>query len=429
MSNRKFKLFLTGPFLTLLFIATQFTQAPSAPRRDETQESKSPAAHAARNQEPVGARGEAKERVDGLTESSVKVGTILPAGGALAEMGSAMRDVLAAFFSELNEQGGVHGRRVMLQTTEGGERAALTAANARRLAEEGQVFALVGGLSAGADKELVDLAQELQLPFVGPSTLLPQTGPGANRFVFYLLPGVAEQTRALVNFYARRRPRPSAKLAIVHNAQQLAAASAAAAEEQCRKADCGPVQTAVYERGKFDAPALVRTLKGADAVLFLGDAGDEVSFLAAADAAGWHPDILMPGAASGRDLAKTLTASFGGKLFLAFPSVPTDVTVEGAAELRALSEKYKFALRHVASQQSALAAAKVFVEGLKRAGKGLSREKFVAALEGLRNFETGLTPRITFGPQRRVGAAGANIIGIDTERKKFVQTGGWVDAY
>jgi hypothetical protein len=104
------------------------------------------------------------------------------------------------------------------------------------------------------------------------------------------------------------------------------------------------------------------------------------------------------------------------------------VTQEGEGELRALAAKYKFELRHAAAQLSALAAAKVLAEGLERGGKDVSREKLITALEGLYDYETGLTPRLTFGPNRRVGAAGAYVVTIDAERKEFAPAGGWVKA-
>jgi mono/diheme cytochrome c family protein len=47
----------------------------------------------------------------GLTDTAVRVGTLLPTQGALASTGAAMRDVLAAYFNELNAGGGVFGRR------------------------------------------------------------------------------------------------------------------------------------------------------------------------------------------------------------------------------------------------------------------------------------------------------------------------------
>jgi ABC-type branched-subunit amino acid transport system substrate-binding protein len=48
-------------------------------------------------------------------------------------------------------------------------------------------------------------------------------------------------------------------------------------------------------------------------------------------------------------------------------------------------------------------AAKVFVEGLKRAGRDLTREKFVSAMEGLRNFDAGGYV-VNFGPNDHNGS-------------------------
>jgi ABC-type branched-subunit amino acid transport system substrate-binding protein len=368
------------------------------------------------------------DRDPGLSDASVKVGTLLPERGPLAEMGGAMRDVLRAFFEELNSKGGVYNRRVELQAAETGPDAAATAANARLLVEQGQIFAAVSGLSAGADRGLAALAQELEVPFVGPSTLLPQVGFGSNRYIFYLLPGVGEQARALVNFGARRKTSAKASAAVVYPEGEIGTAAASAAEEQCKKVGCGELRKLSYAPGKFDAPSLVRASKGADAVYFFGSNGEESSLIREADAAAWRPEVFLLGVLTGRDLVASVPAAFKDKVFVAFPSLPGDVTREGASELRALAEKYRFPLRHTAAQISALAAAKVLVEGLRRSGSEPSRERLVTALEGLYDYETGLTPRLIFGPNRRVGASGAYVVVVDTERKEFALAGGWVRA-
>ncbi|HEX7957236.1 MAG TPA: c-type cytochrome, partial [Pyrinomonadaceae bacterium] len=67
----------------------------------------------------------------GLSDAAVRVGTLLPTQGGLADTGAAMRDVLAAYFQELNAGGGIYGRRVELQFAEAGA-AAATVAGARR---------------------------------------------------------------------------------------------------------------------------------------------------------------------------------------------------------------------------------------------------------------------------------------------------------
>ncbi|HJQ31075.1 MAG TPA: ABC transporter substrate-binding protein, partial [Pyrinomonadaceae bacterium] len=366
------------------------------------------------------------DRDPGLSEDAIKVGTLVPSKGSLAETGAAMRDVLAAFFAELNAKGGVYNRKVELRVGDTQGDAASAASAARRLVADEQTFALVGGLSAGADKELAALTRELEVPLVGPSTLLPQAAAD-NRYTFYLLPGVGEQARALVNFESQKRQLKESSVAVVYASGEIHETAAAAVEEQCRRVSCGAVRKHLYERGKFDAQAALKSTKGVDVVLFLGTgAGEEADFMREADAAGWRPDVLLLGVLAGRELASSVPAGFAGKVFLAFPSIPSDLTPEGRAELTALAEKYKFPASHVAAQLSALAAAKVLVEGLQRGGKDLSREKLVTALEGLYDFETGVTPRLTFGPNRRVGAAGAYVVTLDAERKTFVPTGEWV---
>ena len=50
----------------------------------------------------------------------------------------------------------------------------------------------------------------------------------------------------------------------------------------------------------------------------------------------------------------------------------------------------------------------------------------IQALEGFYNYQTGLTPPITYGPNRRVGAAGAYVVMVDLKEKKFIPVSGWV---
>ena len=367
------------------------------------------------------------DRDPGLTATSVRVGTILPKQGALSDIGAAMKDVLTAYFANVNDRGGIYNRSIELQTIETGSDAAATAANVRTLVENGQLFAMVSGLSAGADKELAALAQETEIPFMGPLTLLPQTGFHSNRNVFYLLPGTTEQARTLVNFAANKPELQKRRLVIVHSQNELALAAAEAIEDQARKKSWTTTRKS-YSGKLVDAAGIAATLKGegTEAVFFLGAGGEEALFINAAAAANWTPYVFLLGALAGRELVQSVPLSFKDHVFLSFPTVPGDVTPEGMAELRALQEKYKFATRHVASQLMAFAAAKIFTEALKRAGRDLSREKLVTELEGLYEYETGVTPRITFGPNRRVGAMGAYVVSIDPAKKEFVSASGWV---
>jgi ABC-type branched-subunit amino acid transport system substrate-binding protein len=366
------------------------------------------------------------DRDPGLTETSITVGTILPKQGPLAEIGAVMKSVLTAYFANVNDKGGIYNRRIELQTIEAGTDAAATAANATTHIKNGELFALVSGLSAGADKELAALTRETEIPFVGAATLLTQTTAQNTRNLFYVLPGAGQQARALINFAASKPELKKSRLAIVYSENELALAAADASADQARKLGWTSVTKKPFSSNRFDPAAMAAALKaeGIEAVFFLGPRG-ETEFISAAAAANWTPHVFLLGALTGRDLVTTLPLSFKDRVFLSFPTVPTDVAPAGLAELRALEEKYKLPPGHTASKLNAFAAAKIFTEGLKRAGRDLSRETLVTALEGLYEYDTGVTPSITFGPNRRVGAMGAYVLSIDPAKREFV-SGKWV---
>ncbi len=141
---------------------------------------------------------------------------------------------------------------------------------------------------------------------------------------------------------------------------------------------------------------------------------------------GWTPRFFMLGSLVGRNIVDVVTQKMKDRIFLAFPTVPADVSATGAAEYSALLERYKLASTHAAAQASAMAAAKILVHALELCGKDLSRERLITTLEGLYEYETGLMPKISFGPNRRIGALGSYVVTIDPAKKLLPATLEWV---
>lgn len=367
------------------------------------------------------------DRDPGLTSESIDVGVPLPTTSGLADLGQAVRQVISAYFDDLNARGGIYNRKIKPHFTEGSTG---LSASLRDLNSKNQLFAFIGGVSAGADKEIAALAREEEIPFIGPATLLPQVEHPPNRYVFYLLPGVSEQAEALMNFADQQLSVKKSRVAVLFPEAELPSAAAEAALARAKEAGWTNVVKLNYSATTLDANKLAEQLKaeGTAAVFLFGPGNDVDSFLRAASALDWAPYVLSLGVFSSRELAASVTAALTKKVFLAFPTVPGDVTSDGLAEYRALVEKYKLPAQHTAAQVASLAAAKTFVEGLKRAGADVNREQLVTTLEGLYEYDTGLTPKLIFGPNRHVGAAGAYVITIDAETKSFVAAGPWVAA-
>lgn len=367
----------------------------------------------------------------GLTDERLIVGALLPSTGPLASTGAAMRDVLTAYFDDVNSRNGIYNRKIELRVGATGEGAEGASASARRLVEHEQVFALVGGMSAGFEGALAALAAEHEVPVIGPATLMPQVSAPLNRQVFYLMPGLAEMARALVNFASARPELKDARVAVIHAETELARGAANAAADQAERMKWGAVTRLSFRPGAFDSAAVAAQLKRdrVSAVFIFPAGGEDAALVKEAARVEWTPHIFLPGVLSSRDLVETVPETFENRFFLAFPTVPTDVTPEGLAEFRALLEKHKVEQRHTASQLAAFASAKVFVEGLKRAGRELTRERLLTALEGLYDYDSGVTPRLSFGPNRRVGASGSYVVVIDPRKKEYTVAGGWVSAH
>ena len=362
----------------------------------------------------------------GLTDNTIVLGTVLPEKTALNDLAQSMGSVLQAYFAEINSRGGIYNRKIELRLTYGDAKA--TVANAKRLIDEEQVFAMVSGLTAGAEDGIAALTQEREVPFVGPSTLLPQRGLPLNRYIFYLLPGLKEQARALAVFAAKKADPSQSRAAIVAPDLEFNRTIAVTLEEQAKKSRWAAVTTDFYSRDQTAAAQFVMQSKQKeiDTVFILGSGMEAAAILKAAESADWTPSFYVLGSLVGRNVADSFTAKMKDKVFLAFPTIPSDVSASGAAEYSELLKRNKIDSTHAAAQASAMAAARILVHALELCGKDLSRERLVTALEGLYEYDTGLMPKITFGPNRRIGALGAYVVTIDPEKKLFPASVEWV---
>lgn len=352
----------------------------------------------------------------GVSEAAVRVGVVLPPTGPLAPLGRAVRAALEAQAAAWNAQGGIYGRQVEMRFLEPpAEPAARRAAVADFLGRE-QVFAAVAAFLPGADAELAALFAERQVPLIGPFTLHPRVE--ADRSVFYLMPGLEAQGRALARFAGA-----AAHPAIAAPADaDLDPVIAALARDVGGAAAPATVR---WERSKLDPAALARELAAvrADPVFFLGSGPEAVALLRAAEPLGWRPRLLLTGAAADPSLFSA-PAAFDGRILVALPALPG----EPPPAWRELAAARSLSREHLSAQLAALAAGEVLAEGLRRAGRELTRDRLIEQLEGVRKLQTPYGPPVTYSPLRRLGANGAYILKVDLASQILLPAGGWVEA-
>ena len=361
----------------------------------------------------------------GISKGVIQVGTLLPLQGSQGALGQAMAQVMLAYFKEVNSRGGIFGRKIELLAIPYAGSAEATLASLRSAFEKEAVFALVGAYTIGLDQQLLELLREEDMPMVGPFTLNPGDA-FINADIFYIYPGFTEQAQTLAAQAIAQMKGGNGKLVLVGPEGEDIDVLIAAVEDRLPKDRKFETATLRYQRGELDPTELAKSLQKADsdAVLFLGLQAELEALLNSLAYVKHYPGIFALSAFVPRPLFESPEA-FSERIFVAYPTLSNDVSAAGRSEYQRLAETHALPPGNLQGQIAALAAAKVLVEGLRGAGQTLSREKLVETIEALYRYDTGLTPPLTYGPNRRIGAMGAHLIKVDIVNKKNMSMGEW----
>ena len=331
----------------------------------------------------------------GLDDGAIVIATVVPLSGPRAPMGEAVRSVIAGYFDDVNREGGLFGRRLKLETID-------AAAPPKKIAAAlgGQIFGVVGASWSSDDRALDDIVGAERIPLVTPFPTALESRTSVSSF--FIFPDLESQALALIDFAAERAGKGPARVALVHDGSKLADAAAKAAARHCTSIG--------WSVGK-------EATKDADVLLIVGDV--DVPAIAATIKS---PQILIAGAS----ISKSLFELSGKTVFIAAPTLPSDLSEEGKSEIESFATRHQLSPAYHTAEIAAYAAVKVFVEALRRGGRDVTREKLIASLEHLYGFATGVTPPVTYGPSRHVGTLGAYIVGIDFDRRTFAPPSRWI---
>lgn len=367
--------------------------------------------------------GKESDADPGLDDKHIKVGAALPLSGALAQVGEDIKATLTAYFAALNAQGGIYGRQIDLVAVDSRGEAAGTLEATKRLVEREGVFALVASFESSGSDATNEYLKRSGVALVGPVTLSPRLAVPPNPLVFYLLPTFGDQSRALVDFAAAKfKERTTPRVGIISTDSEFDADALAGVKTQAKLYPLEIVFEQTYARGAFPVDALVRMIaqKKTDGVFFFGNAEQFAQLTRALDAAKLQVALFSSVVMIGHG-AFDAPASLAPQIFLAYPAALPGQ--DDFTEFVDVMQKGGVKLSSPAFQSVAYGAAKTFVEATKLSGRQLSRNALLAALEGLNDFKTGVVPPLTFSPNRRIGASGSYIVGIDLNKKQYVPLG------
>jgi ABC-type branched-subunit amino acid transport system substrate-binding protein len=375
----------------------------------------------------LGRLGEIRD--PGITPASLRLGVLLPNPDTSPALDEVVRTVLQGFFADLNRESRIYNRQIELSFAWAGKTPTETEQNLRRLIEQDEVFALIGCFSDGIEDSLASLSLAERIPVVGTLTEIPDADSDPHRYLFQLWGGLTHQTCAMIRFALLNYDKSAgpASVAILSWRNSKHAEIAAATAEYCRGRYKSAVEHYHDSSLEFDARAWVKVLKDKNVriVTLLGSAEEQALFLEQAAAQQWAPVILIPGPLLGKKVVDA--ANFKGMVLTSLRHIPGRESSTAILEFQEFVARHQIPPHHRETQVTLHSVARIMTEGLKRAGQELDREKLIAALEQLRNYDTGLTPLISFGPARRVGTRGAYVAAVGLQTRKITPVSNWIE--
>jgi ABC-type branched-subunit amino acid transport system substrate-binding protein len=254
----------------------------------------------------------------------------------------------------------------------------------------------------------------------------PESGYQAGRYTYHVMPSIRDQARSLVDFAAARLGQGGGPVGLLFAEDLSGKGGGAGAREQAEKRGLTLGPEVSFTPGAFSAVDAAARLKGAGvaAVLYFGGPREALAFAEEANRLAWRPLLLAPATLAGNALQGAPEGVLPS-VFLAFPFEPPDAASPGMRAFLALGEKQGVGQEHRLFQALAYAGALVLEEGIKRSGRTLNRAKLVASLSEVWAFETGVTPPLTFTANRRSGALGSAILGVDPATRRLVPAAPW----
>lgn len=323
----------------------------------------------------------------GVDNSSIVVGQSCALSGPAAELGIEMRQGAQLYFNEVNEKGGVNGRQIRLVTFDDGYEPERAATNTRKLIAEEKVFALFGYVGTPTSNAALPIFSEAKVPFVGAFTGAESLRSPFNRYIFNVRASYYDETEKIVEQLTSLGVR---NIAVLFQDDAYGRAGLTGIERALARRSMKTAVTATVERNtvKVDAAVKILVAPQPDAIVMISAYKSVAAFVRAAKLAGYAGQFHNVSFVGSKALANELGSDGYGVAISQVMPFP----FSGATQL---ARDYQRAIKSSAGAQLSFTsiegyiAAKVFVEGIRRAGRDLTRERFISAMESINNLDLG----------------------------------------
>jgi branched-chain amino acid transport system substrate-binding protein len=361
--------------------------------------------------------GASSEGTPGVTDDAVRVGMTADLTGPIAFLGQEISAGIKLCFQQVNDQGGVYGRKLELLVEDDGYQPPRTVAAYRKLLDRDQVFAFVGNLGTSPNMALKPMLERDRVPTLAVSfSSVLYTPP--SRYLFAPSPSYRMVSWIMLEYLVDGLRAQDAKIAVVYQEDDLGLDGLAGLREAAAHYGLTIVAEEGYKPGAIDFSSQVLNLKkaGATHVVLWTVLRESAAILKKAQELDWAPEFLGWFAIADPRFVE-LAGDAAAHLHIVNQFDPDSDDLRVSVYRDAL-ERYDSGHKPGFYHAGGFSLGQIFVEALERAGRDLTREKLIEAFETFDHWDQNVFGMpVTYGPGLRGGSVAKTFISRIEQRK------------
>lgn len=329
----------------------------------------------------------------GVSDKEILIGSCSALEGPSHFLGSETVNGANAYFGMINEAGGVAGRKLKLIAHDDSYDPAKTQACFERLMGQ-KVFALAFFVGTPTAVKYVPMAESEKVPLVGLFTGAQTLYAPLRHWIVNVRASYFDETREQVE--GLRKTLGYKRIGVIYPDDAFGSAVLEGVKTALAANGSEPVAVASYQRQTAQVGGAIDTVRAArpEAVVVVGPSNTVAPILNQSHAKGWKPLFLTVSFVGTDELIHEAGTDAEGMVITQVvpPYYLTDMKT--VALYRRSLQKYVPSAQPNFVSLEGFVDAMVLVEGLKRAGKELTREGLIRGIESLHDFDMGLGPQL-----------------------------------
>jgi branched-chain amino acid transport system substrate-binding protein len=323
----------------------------------------------------------AQAQTQGVSNTEILVGSIQDLSGPIAAFGKSARNGMQLRADEINEQGGINGRKIKLIVEDSGYDPKKGVLAAQKLAQKDKVFVTAGSIGTPIAMATMDIFFQKNIPHLFPLTAARQMYDPLHKLKYSFAATYHDQIRAGIKYLTKAKA--DRKWCIIYQDDDFGTEILAGAEAGLKDVGKSMVEKTSYKRGATDFSSQVAKMKGAgcDSVVMGTIIRETVGTIAEARKTGFNAEFIGSSAAYTHLIPKLGGPAMNG--FIAAHTVAHPYLDDAAQNVRFWASKYKTKFNEDPDVFSAYGYSimDMVAATASKAGKNLTTEAFIKALD------------------------------------------------